>query len=231
MKSFSQTKCMLVLLLLWTCPAAYAKDYIVEIILFANVLDEKESSLQVPDQAVLPNFEDAIPLDDSAVFYDFLPLSQDELRLHQQAAALATSGKYRILKHVAWLQPGLAKEEAIPVRIHAGMDYSNESWQYTPVTVDSSNNVLQEIFPTHELDGTIKVVLGRYLHVFTDLIYRRPFKVKAEASHESDTTGHDFVLADYALKAHRKMRSKELHYIDHPFFGILIEIHPAGNQE
>ena len=31
----------------------------------------------------------------------------------------------------------------------------------------------------------------------------------------------------YTLQSHRRMRSKELHYIDHPLVGILIQINPV----
>ena len=47
----------------------------------------------------------------------------------------------------------------------------------------------------------------------------------------ADVSEHDRVLADFPLKIHRKMRSKELHYIDHPLFGILVEIRPAQSED
>ena len=47
----------------------------------------------------------------------------------------------------------------------------------------------------------------------------------------TDVSGYERVLADFPLKVHRKMRSKELHYIDHPLFGILVEIRPAQSED
>lgn len=227
MKNLNQAKCILFLSILWLCPPVFAKDYIVEMIFFANVQGINEPSLHIPTQAATPDLQGAILLDDDAVFYDFLPLPEDTLQLGNQAAALEVSGKYRILKHIAWLQPGLSKKKAIAVRVHAGRNYSNEFRERASAQTGFSDQVVQEEHPVNELDGTIKVVLGRYLHVFTDLVYRRPFNIKADT--EPDTPERDLVLADFTLKAHRKMRSKELHYIDHPLFGILVEIHPADS--
>ncbi len=58
------------------------------------------------------------------------------------------------------------------------------------------------------LDGTIKVSVKRYLHADLDLLLKN---------------GNG-----YRLQASRKMRSKEIHYIDHPKMGVLILITPLG---
>lgn len=55
------------------------------------------------------------------------------------------------------------------------------------------------------LSGLIRMSQGRYLHLDTDLILR------------------DVVSSQpYRIKLHRRMRSDELHYVDHPRLGILI---------
>ena len=55
------------------------------------------------------------------------------------------------------------------------------------------------------LSGLIRMSQGRYLHLDTDLILR------------------DAVSSQpYRIKLHRRMRSDELHYVDHPRLGILI---------
>ena len=39
------------------------------------------------------------------------------------------------------------------------------------------------------------------------------------------------VMVDYyPIKNHRRMRSKVLHYIDHPLVGILVQINPVKKQ-
>ena len=220
-------KLLTLLVLLNTLPCVFAKDYIVEMIFFADVSNTSANSLHISTQAVIPDLQGSLILDDSAVSYGFIPYPSEALTLTNQANALNKSGRYRVLKHLAWLQPGLAREEAIPVRIHAGKNYRNEFRERSFAQADFSDRKFPKNHPVNELDGTIKVVLGRYLHVYTDLAYRRPFSLSSIAGESA--LGRDRVLADFAIKTHRKMRSKQLHYIDHPLLGILVEIRPTDS--
>lgn len=55
------------------------------------------------------------------------------------------------------------------------------------------------------LSGLIRLSRGRYLHLDTDLVLRDAASAQP-----------------YRIKLHRRMRSDELHYVDHPRLGILI---------
>ncbi|TCK08876.1 CsiV family protein [Marinobacterium mangrovicola] len=57
------------------------------------------------------------------------------------------------------------------------------------------------------VDGTIRVDRSRYLHFKPNLLLTR--------------NG-----AQYQLKQSRRMRSRELHYLDHPLFGVLVYARP-----
>lgn len=63
----------------------------------------------------------------------------------------------------------------------------------------------------NSLSGSFKLVLARYLHIYNTLRYQR-----RTATAET-----------YPVNSHRRMRSKELHYIDHPLVGMLIQINPV----
>jgi len=70
-----------------------------------------------------------------------------------------------------------------------------------------------------QLDGSIEISVGRYLHVWTDLLFSRPANNNpAMINANSEYTE----LQTFRFQDHRRMRSKELHYIDNPSFGILI---------
>lgn len=56
------------------------------------------------------------------------------------------------------------------------------------------------------IDGTIAVRRGRYLHADIDLVYKK------------DVTAR--------LTQSRRLRSKEVHYIDHPLFGVILSVSP-----
>ena len=61
------------------------------------------------------------------------------------------------------------------------------------------------------LDGSVTVSLGHYLHMDVDLLYRRG---------EGDSM--------VTLKQSRKMRSRDIHYLDGPVLGVIALITPAG---
>jgi hypothetical protein len=85
----------------------------------------------------------------------------------------------------------------------------------------------------YELEGKITIALSRYLHTYIDLVLRRP-RLSADpvlnnapeeaylAAHAADTR----ILNNHPLREHRRMRSKNLHYIDNPEFGVLVLITP-----
>lgn len=211
-----------VLVLLCLSQVAQSKDYIVEMIFFANTATSA-NSVHVSNQAVIPDLGGSISLSQGSPSNGFILLPSDTYTLTGKATALNKSGKYRVLKHMAWLQPGLAREDAIAVRINAGKNYSNEFKERSFSSTDFNDRRLPANHPVNELDGTVKIVLGRYLHLYTDLAYRKVFNLGS-----SDALGRNRILADFPIETHRKMRSSTLHYIDHPYLGILIEIRPAG---
>jgi hypothetical protein len=92
----------------------------------------------------------------------------------------------------------------------------------------------QQLHPgLYVLEGKITVALSRYLHVYTDLVLRRP---RLSMDQVANNPAQDRYLAAYAadtrildnhrLKEHRRMRSRNLHYLDSPEFAILILITP-----
>ena len=216
------TKPCFILILLFFSQAAISKDYIVEMIFFANI-NSGADSVHLSNQRVVPDLGDSISLNQGAQSNGFIPLTSDIFTLSGKADSLNKSGKYRVLKHMAWLQPGLAREDAIAVRLHAGKNYKDEFKERSFADADFDDRRIPTNHPVNELDGTVKVVLGRFLHVYTDLVYRKVFNVSP-----GDALGRSRVLADFPIKTHRKMRSSTLHYIDHPYLGILVEIRPAN---
>lgn len=97
------------------------------------------------------------------------------------------------------------------------------------------------------LDGTLRVHRARYLHVEADLLYYRPVdgdaSVPVSAGNDPDaaplldspdTALIELLLAEddraprlFRLNESRRMRSRELHYLDHPMFGMLVEVWPV----
>jgi hypothetical protein len=71
--------------------------------------------------------------------------------------------------------------------------------------------------PAPYIDGTIKLIRKRFLHVDADFIYRAPYIDEAANKLSREKWPQAFRLVES-----RRMRSREVHYLDHPMFGILI---------
>ena len=161
-------------------------------------------------------------------------LPREQYILDKVADKLKRSGRYRILKHIAWRQPMVDKNQAKAIQIYAGGDFSELFPQRAYRRVEFGDTMppldqdRQISNPLRELAGTVRVVITRYLHVYTDLVYRLP---GTHALALEDARQRQQVLVDYAINSHRRMRSRELHYIDHPLLGILVEATPIEENQ
>ncbi len=164
-------------------------------------------------------------------------LADSQLRLRAQAEAMRSSGHYRVHFHKAWVQPMRSKRRALPIIL----DNSGETGRWPP------------------LQGSVKLYLSRYLHLQTNLWlntqgsylegdWHMPPPPLAPPSGDNNIASNAVTvyesgnplrvpgaLEDYpyrhaiALQQKRRMRSGELHYIDHPMMGALIEVTPLSD--
>lgn len=165
----------------------------------------------------------------------FRALPDSALHLNGVAHSIELSSLYRLLLHVGWLQP-------IPK--------DGTSW---PVLVQGG----ERVGPDYEIDGTLTVSRERYLHVETNLWFSQ-FKKKYDAAPplpavvtnldaatrnkypelvDAAEKGVNYVkVQSYIMRMSHRMRDDTLHYLDNPFFGVLIQVSefnytpPAGAQ-
>lgn len=127
-------------------------------------------------------------------------LGPDAYQLGGIAAAMHRSRRYAPLLHLAWEERVAGRSDARPVALPDSRARAGGDY----------------------VTGTARVGLGRYLHLDLDLTL-----------HESDVRftsagGTPVETApEYRLQESRRMRSKELHYFDHPLFGVLAIITPV----
>lgn len=111
----------------------------------------------------------------------------------------------------------------------------------------------------YPLDGTIRLVVTRYLHVYTDLYLTtavewlddergsaRALPETGAGTTDTRDSGHPGVagaataprlarnadgqaMLSYPFVQRRRMRSNELHYLDHPVLGMLVRVTPRGD--
>jgi hypothetical protein len=133
--------------------------------------------------------------------FTFRVLRPEELQLTQQYRVLNRLQAYHPLVHGGWIQLGLPDNEALPVDL----------------------GVLGVRNPT----GTIRLSLTRFLHVKLDLSYVETPVTQAAFVPGPDGLAELKMPTRYHLNAERTTRSGELHYFDHPAFGVLIKVTPV----
>lgn len=129
-------------------------------------------------------------------------LREDELKLGNEYRRLRAVAAYRPLVHAGWVQPGLPEADSQPFDLKV-LGMPNPS-------------------------GTIRVHLSRFLHVTLDLTYQADGTGSVLAA--NDGLDEVALAPRYHLTATRNVRSNELHYFDHPAFGVLVRITPVPAQ-
>lgn len=127
---------------------------------------------------------------------------------------------------------------------------SDDGFPLLGLTGDGTNEAEISVPLYRPLDGIARLVLSRYLHLELDLLYL-PHDPQARPSPavspeiipsaggmagEHGTAGLDEALEGfsseptefkgYRLKETRRMRSREVHYVDHPMFGVIAIVTP-----
>jgi len=174
----------------------------------------------------------------------FQLLANKALTLTEITATLDGSPNYVPILHVAWRQPVAAKEEAQTVYINSNLGQAtlesppaliNIDELMTPPDLGETPLLLieqNEIDETSEgrslntLDGTIRLHLGRYLHVEADLLYRSQTEPMENNTFFMTLNDGEQPQTLFRMHQTRRMRSGELHYFDHPMFGLLVQITP-----
>lgn len=142
----------------------------------------------------------------------------DSIGLDKYVQKLKKANRYNVLVHKSWRQAGLSDNASVSIPIDSRRDRSGA---VVPVLQVGSTGAARD--NTTGIHGEIKLVLGRYLHLYTDLVYQQPRTQPLPVWQTLNTSPYK----DYLIRYHRKMRSKELHYIDHPMVGILVMALPV----
>jgi hypothetical protein len=230
--------------------------YQVELIVFSHNNTEYRTSELWPADYTLPALEQSRELTRApaegtpATPQPFSLVAAEQLRLRPAAERIQNASDVGLLLHLGWLQPGLAEEQAVAVHIYEGM-------------LDGVQPAVAAAAPGElpRLDGTLRLILSRYLHLASDLLWREPLAAQpltpgAESTGQYDTvstTDDAPTLTDdgeapmvtvaamaeeyaseeatpryqvFRQQQSRLMRSSEVHYIDHPLFGIIVQVTP-----
>ena len=120
-------------------------------------------------------------------------LAEDSLQLRMEARRIRRAPDLQVIWHGRWMQPTPPRDAGEPLLLQAGPQPDG----------------------VHQLEGTLQVTLGRYLHFW------------AQLWQPAAATAQPHALPYTELNESRTMRSGELHYLDHPKIGVLVRIDPV----
>lgn len=179
----------------------------------------------------------------------FILLSKDQYQLGDVVKRTLAQADFRLLFHQAWRQPMDKRYEAAHLLIRGGDQFDSHYElegsinlsvaRYLHLTTDLwlstfvSNLGREEdpwpVLPTVPLAGASSQPRG---------LFNRDSHINGSSLQEffnpfADIAGNQYsVDQTVTLRQHRRMRSSELHYIDHPLMGLIIKITPYdGTQE
>lgn len=178
--------------------------YDVELIVFSHSADSAGSTENWPDNELPLNLENTIepmpPLQtESGLTAPYSTIDESEWRLQDEFARIArTHGRVEPLIHTAWRQPVMDRKQAQGLFLRSATE-------------------LAPGIPKAE--GVITVSVNRYLHVELDFLLWNLL-----SANTADGGLFQPLQKSYRFTSHRRMRSGELHYLDHPLMGALILI-------
>lgn len=203
--------------------------------------DTETAAATVP--AVEPTGEPAFPT-------AFVTLPSSQLEFRGKAAYMQRSGRYDILFHEAWRQPMLGEKSTLPIVL----DRSGDTQQW-PTLQGSVKLYLSRYL--HLQTNLWLNTSGRYLNS----TWRMPApplgppSLIVEQAPEPEDVAEPVVLEDMLasdealqenpeeleplypyrhavlLQQKRRMRSDEVHYIDHPMLGVIVKITRVAEDE
>lgn len=117
----------------------------------------------------------------------------------QQIANRLKNNSYRIIDHFSWIQDGRSRGSESHVLVQFGQHLENGF---------------------REVEGTIAFSVARFLHLKVNL-WRL---VSAPQNYDPTETKFESPVFFYEIQESRRLALGEVHYFDHPKFGILVQI-------
>lgn len=200
------------LLSLVAAPASAQRLYQVEVVLFERETPVETGGEQWTAGPEARQYAGAVSLssegrDSVAGVAVFQALPAGQLRLSEAAAVLNRSPRHRVLLHTGWRQPsyGARSPRAVYISTADGQSSLETGERFLP-------GIGAGVPPS--LEGTLSLRVSRFLHLDVDLSYLVR-GVEAGGG-----------IRSARLRESRRMRFTELHYLDHPLFGMLVQITP-----
>lgn len=235
-------------IIVWSS-SAQAVWYQIELIVFENLYPDIDGELwyQMPelvglDDAVvlkkmneiesLSSGEEVASENPEFMLHPYTILPDNNYRMNGIYRVLRLSREYRPLYHVTWQQPGFDGSKAIPVHIQSE-DASNLHELTIPAELVTEPMPVDFYEPVElVLDGTLRIRSNLYLYIDLDMVlFREPPLLNIMEEGELELAKNpmeqyrELNPVEYIrLTETRRIKLNELHYFDHPMFGVILQV-------
>ena len=213
-----------------------------------DINKKEEENFIFDERKPFPNFSQRDNTSESA----FKLLPTEQFTFKKTLKKFSQHPNYKPLFHAAWRQPMVNVKDSPAILIQGGERYNNHYElegsisisvaRYLHVTSNlwltsfvKNNGQPQQSWPLlpptplfneDQPDPAFATINSEYI----PLPLWRNFQLTEELRTPLLQTGH-LIERITVLEQSRRMRSKELHYLDHPLFGILVRINPYERPE
>lgn len=177
----------------------------------------------------------------------FKLLGNSHLELVAQRERLEKHAGFEPVLHVAWRMPVESGRSAKPIHIFAGENFASQ--------IDTE----QQSEDIWAIDGNFKVYLDHYLYIDSQLVIRKAIteqvsqveqnveviddengiqiaKVESvldetEQGEMANRVTNKTVIKEVLFDQNRRLRSEEIHYLDHPLIGIIVQIRKIAEED
>jgi len=175
------------------------------------------------------------------------PLDSEQLFLTKEKDHLKYSKKYQLLAHFGWRQPGLSQKQALPIQITFDPQYEQtfgeikivlSRYLHTKVNINSHEQICRRVTGKENIQTTEAIsntdeTASKTTKVKIEVELGQQQKQQQTVQQQNNINKEETPIKtlckeeNIQFKQSRKMRSKELHYLDHPVFGLLVKINPV----
>ena len=181
----------------------------------ATVVDGREGSVSAKAEPANPDTDGPVP---------FVRLGRENFRLQGVYSILKRSPDYRPLQHISWQQPALKGRAARAVHLSLYRQLTSPApLERSQIQKAEGPQAMGEAI----FDGFIRIRSSRLLHMEVDINYfpEMPEKNKNDTQVLDDTGPTAARAVAYVrLKESRQIRLGDIHYFDHPLFGVIVQV-------
>jgi len=172
-------------------------------------------------------------------------LDSSHLQLIKQRQKLHAHASFTPVLHTVWRMPVYDRVSAKPIHLFAGKNFALDFQNQT----SDSQDINTQLSDKWAIDGNFKIYLEHYLFIDSQLIIRQKTTQKVpivqpiesqdlnvissengvelmDVNRETEvvSTQQEQVIAEVLFDQNRRLRSEEIHYLDHPLMGIIVQI-------